>query len=152
MYIHSYISVHTHIYIYLYAYIYIYTYTYIYIYMYTYKIFFNTYIYIYIYIYLCKYTYIYIHIYVCVYIYINAPKDDQILIINANLLILTPKDDDIFPDWLSLFQCFQDDMGKAQGFLRLGTSLTGLFLRVVLHWHFILGAKTFLGCFSMDGV
>jgi hypothetical protein len=87
-----------------------------------------------------------------VYIYINAPKDDQILIINANLLILTPKDDDIFPDWLSLFQCFQDDMGKAQGFLRLGTSLTGLFLRVVLHWHFILGAKTFLGCFSMDGV
>ena len=43
-------------------------------------------------------------------------------------------------------------MGKAQGFLRLGTSLTGLFLRVVLHWHFILGAKTFLGCFSMDGV
>ena len=88
----------------------------------------------------------------CVYIYINAPKDDQILFINTNLLILTPKDDDIFPDGLSLFQCFQDDMGKAQGFLRLGTSLTGLFLRVVLHWHFILGAKTFLGCFSMDGV
>ena len=83
------------------------------------------------------YTYIYIHIHtylrVCIYIYINAPKDDQILIINTNLLILTPKDDDIFPDGLSLFQCFQDDMGKAQGFLRLGTSLTGLFLRVVLH-------------------
>ena len=152
MYIHSYISVHTHIY--LYTHIYIYTYTYIY--MYTYKIFFNTYIYIYIYIYLPLQIYIHIHTYlrVCVYIYIyiNAPKDDQILIINANLLILTPKDDDIFPDWLSLFQCFQDDMGKAQGFLRLGTSLTGLFLRVVLHWHFILGAKTFLGCFSMDGV